>query len=126
MERTGLFTPEQEDFLATTLDEFFKFKNPLIETFDKTFFKILVQTLDNKGIDKLNAEWKLDLIPVVDAALANDLSQVRLAATDLLHKRINIPGLDEDTELLVFDTFTRFIVAAVTWFVEKKKANVTN
>ena len=122
MERKGLVTPAHEDFMAGVLDDLFKFKNPLIEKFDKTFFKIMISTLDNQGLDRLNPEWKGDLIPLIDSAIALNVEETRRLATDLLNKRVDIPKVDEETELMVFDAFTRFIVAAIDWYVQKKQA----
>jgi hypothetical protein len=122
MDRKGLFTPAHEDFLAGVLDDLFNFKNPLIEKFDRTFFRIMLSTLDNQGLDRLNPEIKSDLIPLIDAAMAMQVEETRRLATDLLNKRIDIPKLDEESELMVFDAFTRFIVAAVDWYVQKRRA----
>jgi len=121
LNRKGILTPEQEDFLARILDDFFKFKNPIIETFDRMFFKMIIQAADNNGLDKINEEWKNDLIPIVDAAIALKTEEVRRLTTDLLNKRIDIPKVDEETELMVFDSLTRFIAAAIDWYVQKKK-----
>lgn len=120
MSRKGLFLPEQEDFLAEVLDNFFKFKNPIMESFDKTFFKLLVQTADNQGLDKIPVIWKEDLIPVIDAAILLDVEEVRRLSTDLLNKKIDIPGIDEEAELMVFDSFTRFVVSAINWYIQNK------
>jgi hypothetical protein len=120
MDRKGIFKPEHEEFLAEVLDKFFVFKNPIVEKFDKTFFKILVQGADNQGLDKLHPEWKADIIPIVDAGMALRVEEVRRLSVDLLNKRIDIPKIDEETELMVFDAFTRFIVAAIDWYVQKK------
>jgi hypothetical protein len=122
MERKGLFTPEHEEYLAEVLDNVFKFKNPLIEKFDKTAFKLMVSTLDNQGLDRLHDEWKADIIPLIDAGMALNVEETRRLAVDLLNKRVDIPKIDEEAELMVFDAFTRFIVAAVDWYVQKKKA----
>ncbi len=120
MDRKGIFKPEHEEFLAEVLDKFFVFKNPIVEKFDKTFFKVLVQSADNQGLDRLNAEWKADIIPLIDAGMALKVEEVRRLSVDLLNKRIDIPKVDEETELMVFDAFTRFIVAAIDWYVQKK------
>ena len=52
--RIGLFTPDQEIFLATALSEYFTFKNKLLEVFDKTIFKLIVKAIDNDELDKIN------------------------------------------------------------------------
>jgi len=124
-ERKGLLTNEQEEFLAGVLDDFFKFKNPLMETFDKTAFKLVIQVGDNTGLDKLKDQWKEVLAPIVDAAIKLDVEEVRRLSTDALNSFIDIPTVDEETELMVFDAFTRFIVAAINWYVRKKAPEAT-
>ena len=121
MDRKGLFTPEHEEFLAGVLDDFFKFKNPLVEKFDRMAFKLMVTTLDNQGLEKINPEIKADIIPLIDASMGMQVEETRRLATDLLNKRIDIPKIDEETELMVFDAFTKFMVAAVDWYVQKQK-----
>ena len=121
MDRKGLFLPKHEEFLAEVLDNLVKFKNPLLESFDRTFFKLAIQALDNQALDKISPDWKADLIPIIDQAMEFKVEEVRRLATDLLNKRIDIPSLDEETELVLFDSFTRFAVAAIIWYLEKVK-----
>ena len=117
MERKGLFTPEQEGFIAEALDFFFKFDNKLVEAFDKQVFSIMVKTLDNKGLEQIPPTWKEKLIPVIDAALLKDFELVKKLAVE----SINTP-LGDEIEYLVYDTFSAFAVAAIAFYVEKKKA----
>lgn len=119
--RKGLFTPEQEDFLATVLDDFFKFKNPLLEQFDKIVFKNLVRIGDDTGFEKISQDWKDSLVPIIDAAMLGKVEEVRKFTTDLLNEKIDIPKIDEEQELMIFDAFTKFIAAAVDYYIQKKK-----
>jgi hypothetical protein len=48
--------------------------------------------------------------------------ETRLPFTDLMNEKINIPGMQEEVELMMFDGFTRLAAAAVTWFLERKRA----
>jgi len=121
MSRKGLLLPKHEDFLAEVFDNLVKFKNPILESFDRTFFKLAIQALDNQGLDKIREDWKLDLILIIDQAMEFKVEEVRRLATDLLNKRIDIPSLDEETELVLFDSFTRFAVAVIIWYLEKVK-----
>lgn len=120
-EREGLFTPEQEEFLAEVLDTVFKFNNVLYEKFDKTVFKAILKVGDNSGLDKIPAAWKVKLIPIIDAAIAEDKELVRGLLVDLLNEKIDIPKLDDEQELMVFDAFTKFLATAIDYFVQKKK-----
>jgi hypothetical protein len=119
--RKGLLTPEQQDFIAEVLDEFFKFKNPLYEKFDKMVFKILVKVGDDVGLDKIKPSWKEKFIPMIDAAMDGKQEEVRLYLVDLLNEKIDIPAIDEEQELMIFDAFTKFLAAAVDFYIQKKK-----
>jgi hypothetical protein len=121
-ERIGFLTPEQEKLLADALDEFLKFKNPIIEKFDGPVALIVVRGVDNRFADKVNPVWKTPLIPIIDCALAGDIEETRRLVTDLINQKIDIPCIQEDVELMMFDGFTRFAAAAVAWFLKRKKA----
>lgn len=121
-ERKGLFTPEQEEFLAEALDSFFEFKNVLYEKFDKAVFKTLIRVADDAGADKINPDWKLKIIPIIDAAILGQVEEVRKYLVDLMNEKIDIPKLDEEQELLIFDAFSKFLAAAIDYYVQKKFA----
>ncbi len=121
-ERKGLFTPEQEEFLAEALDSFFKFKNVLYEKFDKAVFKTLIKVADDAGADKINPDWKLKIIPIIDAAILGQAEEVRGYLVDLMNEKVDIPKLDEEQELLIFDSFSKFLAAAIDYYVQKKLA----
>lgn len=120
-QRVGLFTPAQEEFVAEALDAYFKFKNPLIEAFDKKGFLVLVRAADDIALNKIRPDWKEDLIPIVDSAMSGDIEQTRRYVTDLANKRVDIPNIDEESELMMFDGLTRTIAGAV-WYYTKTKA----
>lgn len=121
-ERKGLLTPEHEDYLAGVLDYFFTFKNAAMEKFDKMVFKLIIQAGDNNGLHRINPSWKETLIPIIDAAMAGDFNAVRQLTTDLLNGKIDLPFADEEIELRMFDSFTRFIAAAIEFYVVKTAA----
>lgn len=119
--RKGVFNTEQEEFIAEVLDSAFKFKNPLFETFDKPVFKALIKVGDDTGLDKINVTWKEKLIPIIDAAMAKDVETVRTLVVDLLNEKIDIPKLDEEQELMLFDGFSRFLASAIDYYIQKNK-----
>lgn len=120
--RKGLLTPEHEDYLAGVLDYFFTFKNAAMEKFDKMVFKLIIQAGDNNGLHRINPSWKETLIPIIDAAMAGDFNAVRQLTTDLLNGKIDLPFADEEIELRMFDSFTRFVAAAIEFYVVKTAA----
>lgn len=121
MERKGLFTPEQEDFLAKLIDEIVKFKNPFLEMVDGMVFKVLIQTADNQGLDRIPEEFKEDLRQLVDAAMLENWEEVRRQFTDVLVKHANF-FKNSEASLLFFDGVTKLIMSAIDWYMQKKQA----
>lgn len=121
-ERIGFLTTEQEKLLAEALDEFLKFRNAIMEKMDGPLALLVIRGVDNRFADRINPEWKMPLIPIIDKAMEGEVEQTRQLVTDLMNSRIDIPGVDEDIELMMFDGFTRFAAAAVAWYIERKAA----
>jgi hypothetical protein len=120
MNRTGLFTPEQEKFLVNALKEFIKNKNSFYRWLITVGLKVFISGIDNFGLDKIGQTWKTDLIPIVDAAMEGRVHDVRGYVTDLLNKRIDIKFLDDYQELMLFDSLTKTIALAIDYYVQKK------
>jgi hypothetical protein len=123
--RKGLFTSEEHDFIATAI--YFWLQNKIKSKFFKLIglkvCKLIIGVLDNYGLDKIPEQWKLDLIPIISAAMKGDKEKVRLLTVDLLNKKVDIPKLDEAQELIVFDSFSKFVVAAIDLYMQKNNNN---
>jgi len=119
MERKGLFTPVQEDFLAKLLDDAIKFKNPFLEMVDGMMFKVIIQTADNNVLDKIPEIWKMELILLVDAAIAKQWNEVRALIVDLAVAKGDFFN-NKEASLLFFDGVSRMIMAAIDWHMQKE------
>lgn len=121
--RKGLFTSKEQEFIATAL--FFwlqnKIKSRIYRLIGLKVTKMVIASLDDYGLDKIPEQWKLDVIPIVTAAMDGQKDKVRSLTADLLNKRIDVPKLDDEQELMVFDALTRLIVTAIDYFVNQKK-----
>jgi len=91
------------------------------EVIADNLFKLIIQAGDNNGLHRINPSWKETLIPIIDAALAGDFEAVRQLTTDLLNGKVDLPFADEEIELRMFDSFTRFIAAAIEFYVVKTR-----
>jgi hypothetical protein len=78
--------------------------------------------VDNRFADKVHPAWKTPLIPIIDSGLAGDIEETHRLVTDLINQKIDIPGIQEEIEMMMFDGFTRFAAAPVARFLERKKA----
>ena len=121
-DRKGLFTPEQESFLAGLLDDVVKFKNPFLEMVDGMVFKVLIQTADNNALDKIPEEWKAELRQLVDAAIAKNWNEVRALIVDLAVAKGDFFN-NKEASLLFFDGISRILMAAIDWHMQKQLAN---
>ena len=57
---------------------------------------------------------------LVDAVLAEDVEAATQLATDLMNSLIDIPGLDEEAEGLLFKGVLEIIVGAILSWIEQK------
>lgn len=120
MNRLGLFNPAQEDLLIEAVGQHVKLKNKLYTKLAKYGVRVLIRGIDNFGFEKIRAEWRRDLIPIVDAAILGQKERVRGLTTDLLNKRINIRRFDDEQELILFDSITKCVALAIDFMISKK------
>jgi hypothetical protein len=80
--------------------------------FDGPVALIVIKGVDNRLADRITPIWKTPLIPINNKALEGDIETRRLV-TDMMNEKIDIPGVQVEVELLMFDGFTRFAAAAV-------------
>lgn len=116
----GIFTSEQEKKLASLLDDVVKLKG-IAELLDGYVFKAIITFVDDKFVDKLEEEVKIKLAGLAEACLSEDVELAELLAAELLNFLVDIPGLDEESEGLLFKGAIEFIVGAVLAWVEKKR-----
>lgn len=115
----GILTLEQEKKIASLLDELLKLKG-IIELIDGYLFKAVITFVDDKYVDMLSVELKTKLAALVDAVLAEDVEAATQLATDLMNSLIDIPGLDEEAEGLLFKGVLEIIVGAILSWIEQK------
>jgi len=127
MQGEGLFNDDQEQFLAELMDKAIKFKNPILEGIDRSVFKLLINVIDNNLVERLpDEEWEHPLKPIVDAAIEKRWDDVEVLVADLLDEKIDIPGIDDDAENLIFDYAIKFIATLIHNYATKKQAEEEN
>jgi hypothetical protein len=108
----GILTSEQEKQIAEMLDDAVKVKG-LWEFVDGIFFKMVVTFVDDMLVDKLGDEIKIKLANLVDAVMAKDVELSESLAADIINGLVDIPGLDESSEGLLFKGAIEMIVGAI-------------
>lgn len=119
----GILTLLQEKKLASLLDDAIKLKG-VLELIDGYVFKALITLLDDTYVDKLKEDIKIKLAALVDAVLAEDVELSETLAADIINGLVNIPGLDEEAEGLIFKSIIEILVAAVLRWIEGKKGTI--
>lgn len=117
---SGILTREQEQKLAEIVDEALKLKG-ILELIDGYLARVLTTLLDDKIIDKLKEDLKIQLAALVDAAFAGDLELAETLTTNLINSLVDIPALDETSEGLIFRGAIDLAVGAIIAWIEKRK-----
>ena len=120
MEEKGILTPEQEKKLAELLDNLIKLKG-VLELIDGYVFKALITFVDDKFADQIKVEIKLKLAELVDAVLAEDVEKAELLAAEVVNMLLDVPGLDEESEGLLFKGIIQLLVGVILDWIETKK-----
>ncbi len=118
-ERKGMLTNEQESFLANLLDETIQFKNPLLESMDSAIFKVLISVVDNNLVERIPQEWQNPLEPIIDAAIAGDWEGAADKIANFANEKIDIPGLDEISEQMIFTALVQLILGLIMGKIEQ-------
>lgn len=117
----GIFTKEQEKKISQLLDNVIQLKG-IAEFLDGYLFKAILSFVDDKFFDKLPDELKVDLSELVDAVLAENVDLTEELAADIIDGLVDIPGLDDQSEGLLFRGALEFIIGAILDWVETKRA----
>ena len=116
----GVLTTVQEKKIADLLDNALKLKG-FLELVDGYVFKAVITFVDDKYADQLSVDLKAKLSALVDAVLAENVELAEQLATDLINSLIDIPGLDEEAEGLLFKGVIELVVGAILDWINSKK-----
>lgn len=119
---SGILTTVQEKQLAEMVDNALKFKG-ILELIDGYVAKILITYLDDKVLDKLKDELKVKLAALVDAVMAEDIELSETLAAEIINGLVDIPGLDEEAEGLIFKGLIEIAVGAILHKLAELKGN---
>jgi hypothetical protein len=125
MVNKGVLTVEQEKKLSELIDNAVKLKG-LAELLDGYIAKAVLTFIDDKYADQLKEDVKVQLSALIDAVINNDIPLAETLAADVVNKLVDLPGLEEEDEGLIFKGVIEFIVGVVTKWIADKKAAGTN
>lgn len=118
---SGILTRDQEQKLSTMIDDALVLKS-ILELVDGYLARVIVTLLDDKYVDKLKEDVKIKLAALVDAGFAEDVELVKTLAADLINSLVDIPGLDETSEGLIFRGAIDIAVGAIIAWIAKRKS----
>jgi hypothetical protein len=123
MDRKGILLPAHEQNLGNAGFEFVKERLPkLLPKFVTVFVFIqIVRTIDNLILHRMPDNLKTIFIPFIDAAFEGRYEEMRRQATDVFAGLVDWKGVTKDTQLYLYDSGTRFIVALAMSYAEKKQ-----
>jgi hypothetical protein len=121
---SGILTKDQEQKLSQMADDVLVFKNVILELVDGYLAKVLITLLDDKVVDKLKEDVKIQLAGIVDAAFAEDIELVKTLSANLINSLVDIPGLDETSEGLIFRGAIDLAVGVILAWIAKRKGVV--
>jgi hypothetical protein len=116
-----ILTDDNRKFIAEVIDDSIKAKG-ILELVDGFAARVVLNVVDN-FVDskvKISEELKGKLNELVEAAKAEDLEKAEEIAADILDSLINIPGLEDEGEALLFEGAVKIIVGAIKSWLAKK------
>lgn len=128
MDRKGILLPAHETHFGNAGFEFIKEKLPrFLPKFVTVFVFIqIVKTIDNMILNRMPANLKAIFIPFIDAAFAGRVEEMRRLATDVFAGLVDWKGVTKDTQLYLYDSGTRFMMALAMSAAEKIESRKVN
>ena len=118
----GVWTKEQIKFLAKILDDLKKWNNFFMETFDGKIYEGFLYFINNLALDKIPEKYKLPLSELTTTVMEGNWDEFDDKAAVILAELLDIPGMNEDQEVVLFSTGVQFIVEAIKLWIEKKRS----
>jgi hypothetical protein len=119
MGKLGIWNEQQEKVIAQAIDDVYKAKG-LLELVDGYLAKVVIALIDDNGLEKLPDDIKPKLSQLTDLAVGGNVEGCNQLGAEILNARIDIPGLDEDSEYIVFEGALTIIVGALIKWVREK------
>ena len=111
--RKGLLTKEQQKFFAILLADKIKFRNAILGRLKKAAFMLIISVVDDNLADRIPEDWQNPIEPIINAAMDGRWEYAGRLAAGLTNKKVDIPGIDEDSEFAIFNGVIQLIIGAV-------------
>ena len=119
-ENENLLTDKQVKELAKLLDKAVKFKG-ILEIVDGIAFKIIIGLANQYGSSAIKKEYRDKLSILITQVLAGEWDAAETETAIILNSLVDIPGIDEDTELSLFKSVIEVIVKLIKQLVSSKR-----
>lgn len=122
----GILTVQQEDFLIELIMKNVQFPkldnklyNWLLKKFKRKIITAIVRGADDMGLDRLGLSLKLELQPIVTAAMEKRYEDIDELVAALASKEINLKKADEKEKLALFGSTANAIAKWIAYIVKK-------
>lgn len=121
MAEKGFLTKKQENAFADMVDNAIKAKG-LVELLDGYAARVAITLIDDKGLDKVEVSKEIKALfgTLADAIIAKDVEKAEDLCAEILNTLSDIPGLDEDAELMLFEGAVKILIGAVRKWLDKQ------
>lgn len=116
-----ILNDDNRKFLAGVIDDAIEAKG-ILELVDGVAARIILNVVDNFVDNKITVpdEIKLDLNELVEAVKEKDIEAVEEIAATLLDRLIDIPGIDDEGEKILFEGTIKMLVGAIKIWLKKQ------
>ncbi len=99
----GILTKEMEVLISEMLDNLFVFDNKIIEAVDGKLFRIIISQIDDRFGEKIPEPYKSTLRDILITVFQEKDYQLAISiGVTFIDSQVDIPGIDDETELLIF------------------------
>lgn len=115
-----MITNENKKWLADKIDDAIKAPG-LLELVDGLLAKVAINMIDSFVEKKLKPSPVIieSINDLIEAAKADNIEEVEDTSSFIINSLIDIPGIDEDGEVILFDAAVKLIVGAIKMSVKK-------
>jgi hypothetical protein len=116
-----ILNDDNRKFIAGVIDDAIDAKG-VLELVDGIAARVILNVVDSFVDSKITVpdEIKLNLNALVEAAKEKDIERVEEIAAALIDSLVDIPGLDDEGEKILFEGSVKIIVGAIkTWLAKQ-------
>lgn len=115
-----MITDENKKWLAQKVDDAINAKG-LLELVDGMLARVAINLVDDFATKKLKPsdEIVLEINKLIEAAKNENIEEAEEIASYIINSLVDVPGIDEDGETILFEAGVKLIVGAIKIALKK-------